>query len=357
MQAFSSALSELYNAAETRQPEDFSIEAFRILRQLLFFDGGLLGSALVLPRNQGGMPIVHAHSYGRRAELLHDYTSVVTDDPVARRISNGLTVPHSCSCMKMYKERHLLHLFAFAKKHELSEVLAFGDPADEGATFRWVMLYRRANHPFDTEDTMILKAWWPHLTRAGTLNLRCMLEREYDGKRDKAMGLLDAMGNIQARHDLFSAMLREEWPKEQGKRLPKLVWDTLKHRGIFKGRTLCLTASSHASYLVCEVQSLSTIDRLGALERSVALLVADGHDYKTIASRMGTSPNTVRNQISRIYKKLNVHDKLSLAMLFHRGDSSPSPASVLPSNLKLVRTGTSARAKHFSVNVSESTMV
>jgi DNA-binding CsgD family transcriptional regulator len=30
---------------------------------------------------------------------------------------------------------------------------------------------------------------------------------------------------------------------------------------------------------------------------------------------MGTSPNTVRTQISRIYKKLEVHDKSALAKL------------------------------------------
>lgn len=333
------------------------METFRLLRQLLFFDGGLFGSALVPQRSQNRMQLIQAFSYGRSPNLLQDYTSVVADDPVARRISNGLTVPYSCSCMQMYKERHLVHLFAFARKHHLSEVMAFGDAPDEGAAFRWATLYRRTSHPFDTEDAMILKAWWPHLTRASTLNLRHMLERKYDEKRDKAIGLLDAMGNIQVGHDLFSDMLREEWPKEHGKRLPKVAWDALKHRGIFRGRTLSLTASTQANYLVCEAQSLSEIDRLGALERSVAVLVADGHDYKTIASRMGTSPNTVRNQISRIYKKLNVHDKLSLAMLFHRTTSS-APSLVTassPSKLTLVRS--TARIRNMAANVIESTLV
>lgn len=337
MQAFSSVLSELYQAAESLHPDDFQLEAFRLFRKLVFYDGGLCGSAQLPARSQSGMHIAQALSYGRSDDLLHDYKSVVADDPVARRLLNSLTMPYSCACLQLYKERQLLRLFAFAKKHEIAEVMVFGDNPTNSGLFRWISLYRRASHPFDAEDAMILKAWWTHLVRTTSLNLRHALERLSENKRDKAVALLDALGHIQVGDRLFADMLSDEWPKEQGRRLPKPAWTALVQKGIFRGHTICLTAVRHNDYTICEAKRLSEIDRLGTLERSVALLVVQGHDYKTIAARMGTSPNTVRNQISRIYKKLNVHDKLSLALLFHRSEhfTTALASSAMAPSLKL----------------------
>lgn len=44
-------------------------------------------------------------------------------------------------------------------------------------------------------------------------------------------------------------------------------------------------------------------------EQEVLTLLVDGLEYKEIASSMGVSPNTIRNHISNIYKKLHVTSK------------------------------------------------
>lgn len=44
-------------------------------------------------------------------------------------------------------------------------------------------------------------------------------------------------------------------------------------------------------------------------EHEVLTLLVDGLEYKEIASSMGVSPNTIRNHISNIYKKLHVTSK------------------------------------------------
>lgn len=50
-------------------------------------------------------------------------------------------------------------------------------------------------------------------------------------------------------------------------------------------------------------------------ERGVALLLKDGMLYKNIALKLDITPRTVKAHAQKIYSKLNVKDKLALALL------------------------------------------
>ena len=54
---------------------------------------------------------------------------------------------------------------------------------------------------------------------------------------------------------------------------------------------------------------------LSTREREVALLLKDGKIYKDIAKELDISPRTVKAHASHIYEKLNVKDRLGLALL------------------------------------------
>jgi DNA-binding NarL/FixJ family response regulator len=45
----------------------------------------------------------------------------------------------------------------------------------------------------------------------------------------------------------------------------------------------------------------------------VARRFASGMSHKQIARELGVSHHTVRNQLAHLYRKLNLHDKASLA--------------------------------------------
>lgn len=51
-------------------------------------------------------------------------------------------------------------------------------------------------------------------------------------------------------------------------------------------------------------------------EKDVLELLVEGLEYKEIAQKMDTSPNTVRNHIANIYKKLHVTSKAQAIRLF-----------------------------------------
>jgi DNA-binding NarL/FixJ family response regulator len=49
-------------------------------------------------------------------------------------------------------------------------------------------------------------------------------------------------------------------------------------------------------------------DNLTGRELQVAGLIAEGYEYTEIGRMLGTRPQTVKNQASTIYRKLNLHD-------------------------------------------------
>jgi DNA-binding CsgD family transcriptional regulator len=59
--------------------------------------------------------------------------------------------------------------------------------------------------------------------------------------------------------------------------------------------------------------SVALLQRLTANERRVALLVGEGCSNRTIAARLGKSPRTVECQLTGIFKKLGVSNRVQLA--------------------------------------------
>ena len=57
------------------------------------------------------------------------------------------------------------------------------------------------------------------------------------------------------------------------------------------------------------------LDILSTREKEVALLLKEGKIYKDIAKELDISPRTVKAHASHVYEKLNVKDRLGLALL------------------------------------------
>lgn len=58
-------------------------------------------------------------------------------------------------------------------------------------------------------------------------------------------------------------------------------------------------------------------------EQEVACLVADGASNKEVARQLGVAERTVKDHLSHIFSKLQVHDRVQLALHVHGVDSHP----------------------------------
>jgi DNA-binding NarL/FixJ family response regulator len=60
-------------------------------------------------------------------------------------------------------------------------------------------------------------------------------------------------------------------------------------------------------------------------EREVVVLIGEGLRNEQIAARMGVAEKTVRNQLSSIFDKLGVNDRLGLVIYAYRHGLAPLP--------------------------------
>ncbi len=58
------------------------------------------------------------------------------------------------------------------------------------------------------------------------------------------------------------------------------------------------------------------LEQLTQREQEVALLLVDGMLYRDIADKLNITPRTVKAHVASIYQKLEVKDRLALALLF-----------------------------------------
>lgn len=70
---------------------------------------------------------------------------------------------------------------------------------------------------------------------------------------------------------------------------------------------------------------VADLELLTAREREIARLVGSGHANKAIAARLGITERTVKAHLGAVFSKLDVHDRLQLALLItgrlHRDDA------------------------------------
>ncbi len=64
-----------------------------------------------------------------------------------------------------------------------------------------------------------------------------------------------------------------------------------------------------------EQKQKEKLDKLTQREREVALLLKDGYTYKDVANELNITPRTIKAHANSIYKKLNLKDRLALALL------------------------------------------
>jgi len=62
------------------------------------------------------------------------------------------------------------------------------------------------------------------------------------------------------------------------------------------------------------IESVALLKSLSARERDVANMIREGENNKTIASKLGISERTVKAHLTSTFKKLNVNDRLHLAL-------------------------------------------
>lgn len=135
--------------------------------------------------------------------------------------------------------------------------------------------------------------------------------------------LLNVIGIIDKPHLSHGALLikkgfKSYLGKDTDKEVFKLAIESVLNGNAWLYPQLMNFIIKHISIETDEYTSSEILDKLSDKEKSVALLVADGFSNKEIAQSLDVQLVTIKKHISHIFSKLEIKDRLSLALLINQ---------------------------------------
>lgn len=328
MQAFSSTVRDLYALAEYAAPDQFLSQAISLLQTWIRFDGAIFGTG------EAGKPtaatLLNADKTARAETLAESLSSSerFVDDPVARGFRNAPMSPSRGGIRELYRKsrdgkrgktkgRELSGVRTMAEELGLCHLIVHGDDPGRVKPARWIVLYRQHDVRFAESDAACLHGLWTHLSRALAINRARAIERNTNTRHGKdlgmASGLITDEGTVQIADPRFFSLLEREWPEDAPEVVPAEVMELLLSGKPFRGTQIEITLVRQQDSHLCRIRPVTAMEILTPREFVVARRFAAGMSHKQIARELGVSHHTVRNQLAHLYRKLNLHDKASLA--------------------------------------------
>jgi DNA-binding CsgD family transcriptional regulator len=312
--SFHRALIKLYDLAEQVPHETFWEGALGVLHPWIGFHGAVLsidGLQLALTLNLAASP-AHLTCH----ECLHPAEQLLVSaiDAALKEMSFDLESPLQWDSGPGSKRTTVPGVESAAFPELWRHLVFFGARSAQHERGRWIALFRTTGAPFDAGEIGRFHASWFHLMRSSDMNLVRTLDRHDTDRTRRALAIVTTQGAILAADPHFCRQLRREWVDFQDKRLPQALVNTLfRGKTAYRGRHIDIVMARYTGYVVCAVNTADAPGRLSPTEYSVARRYAAGLSHKEIARELGLSPHTIRNQIARLYGKLDLHDKASLA--------------------------------------------
>ncbi|RJF92619.1 helix-turn-helix transcriptional regulator [Noviherbaspirillum saxi] len=314
LETFSQSVDTLYGLSDQVAPHPFRTEILRLIRKLVSYDGAIFKIGSIVVRIDCESVTQHASSSIPTALLPEVFFPGLSK--ISGRMSGETALgPLVCSNQKLIEQ--ILGKVAQHTGQDFGaqSLLAFGDLRSEGPEPQWIILYRRSGEDFNSSEGILLQEFWIHIARAVSFNLGQTMNSNDPARRKRAMGMLNQNGTLEAADALLTSMLKEEWGDFDGYSVPACVLNELRTVGRFRGTRIELRVFEKSGYLVCEARRTSVFNTLAPKEKKVAYLFANGISYGQIASQLGVSPHTVRNQLAQVYQKLDIHSKIELAKI------------------------------------------
>jgi DNA-binding CsgD family transcriptional regulator len=305
-------LLSLYAATTEVAPAEFVDFAMTLVQTALPFDSAVSAS---LDTRSGDMLVLGGDMFREPPSLLTEWQAVSQADPVVTR---GLAQPgsstafHTPTLMQALEDRGMRDCLEDNPQHQNGVVMVV--PASTPGLWEVAGVYRAdADSQFSHAEMAVVEQLTPHLLQAIKINRRVVSVGDA-AVGAPAIAALD--GHLRYAAQGLIGLLRSEWPAWRGDKLPAELMAALRASPAlrYEGERIEAGARLSGEVLILQVKPLSALTGLSAREATAAKLYGAGMSTKEIARQMHISPNTVRNFIQRVYKKLNVNDKAALAV-------------------------------------------
>lgn len=320
MDTFSKLILDLYDIAQATDPDDYHDETMRRVRVELGFDSATIGDLRVFGDR---LVPVGVHLTNMPTERIRDRQRTMGEEII---MVNGTVKSRDPALRATFGRPGKSLAIDVAASTVDREVLAYGRRYETAHCLTWVsdrlvqnrlsvVSFWRADprRGFQGEAEHLADRTLPHLLQARQVNARLNAAQAL---RPATVTVLSSLeGRLYFATDDAIALLQEEWPQWSSPFLPPPLLSALKSRaGLdYAGQRIHVRATMDNAVLTLSLRRQARHSHgLTAAEMRCAVLAAQGLQYKEIAGRLAVSPSTVRNQLSSVYRKLNVRNKTSL---------------------------------------------
>ncbi|MGH8530328.1 MAG: response regulator transcription factor [Nevskiales bacterium] len=308
MDPFDDFVARLYRGSAFIKANHFREWALLQLRELIPFDAALWGSGSVETTKFHTLTLLGvSEDYPRTLEK----TSVV--NPVWEALLTHPEEPIDSAQLMPDKEFYRTEIYRRCfSKFKIERLLATLHNEPRSGLVTLISVYRsNRRHLFTAEERSLQKRAIRHLVNAASHAFFTHLIRTAPEAYAPA-ALCDREGYLYEVQPQFLDLMEEHFFGWRGPRLPfalPVAGNNFSHYGIC-GNTTALND------LVCvQIWQEGPLDLLTDREQQVVQDVGRGLSFKDIARNTGIAPSTVSNHLYRIYRKLGIKNRSSLAKL------------------------------------------
>ena len=311
------ALLSLYAQAQEVPIEDFTNLELKAIQKFIPFDSAIIAYGKKLPGGEVVPASVHLHN--QPIEKWVDYQEVshldVSIDAALLNLGQAISYPSE----KIPKTQKFSALRRYADNYEVKHALVAllpslhtGGPAESNmhAVSLWRAFEKRE---YTVAEQLLFTEILPHLTRARILNHYHFLSSVQTTEELSTL-MCTANGSVIAIDRGATDLLRNEWPQWFPPQLPKEILEAIyRHRSmLYQGRGFLAKARKLGRNLIITLRPTPVVANLTPAESVVAKLISRPMSYKELATHLGVTTSTIRNQLHSIYGKLNLKGKADL---------------------------------------------
>lgn len=302
-------LLELYHNASERKPEDLRLHTLERLKALIPFDFAVWGGGRADGRLVSDLTVLD-----QSESVLKDWEAVADQDAFC-----DLTLRHLGTTARFDDVPRFRNSFAYNEhwrrvnaSHMMATITA--EHADGYVSFVGLCADDRPFN-FSEAERAFKQTLMPHLSQALRINRELWTHRAV--LKEEAVALVDRDGWILSVNGPFRQFTSAEWGASSA-RIPSEVMSLLVRQKHWRGQSLTARLSDFDNHFFIHILFQPELSCLTPREKQVAELFASGLSHKRVAATLDISPSTVRNQLARIYEKLGISSKASLAALFRQ---------------------------------------